>query len=122
MGRKGFSALQREVAQIEDRSIVSRVKRASSQRSSSADDFECRHAFVLDGREHRAADQDLASGITFAFCLVRAREQSALLCAKTCDAFVERADSSADLICVGHLHTSRCAQLAAVSDASGAPR
>ena len=49
-----------------------------------------RNALVLDRGQDCPADQDLATGIAFAFCLTRARDEPALRDAQACEPFVER--------------------------------
>ena len=65
-----------------------------------------RHAFVFDGREYSAADQNLAPGIALAFGLADACDESALLCVQTSEPFVERLKTKSDLLGLGHAITS----------------
>jgi hypothetical protein len=52
-----------------------------------------RHAFVVDRGQHRAANQNLATGIAFAFGMAGARKQPLAPGAQACEAFIERVNA-----------------------------
>jgi hypothetical protein len=77
----------------------------------------CRHSFVIHGGENRAADQNLAPGIAFAFRLADARDESVLLHSQPSQPFVECLKTDADLFGLRH-----CASLSDIPDAGAVPR
>jgi hypothetical protein len=60
------------------------------------------HALMLDRRENRAADQNLAACIALSFGLRRTSDETALLSANSRQAFVEGLNSRAHSICLSH--------------------
>jgi hypothetical protein len=62
----------------------------------------CRHALVIDRRQHRAADQDLAARVALPFGVTGARDEAILLRPQTGDAFIERLNSGEDFLGLRH--------------------